>query len=74
MLIRKHNAVVLNAHTLVDASGNPALVFDPSNVLLQSKPDAKVAGANGSVWGTNGLYQLFQGATHRDTSSAKVAG
>jgi len=73
-LAKKHNALVLNAHTLVDASGNAALVFDSSNVLLQSKPDAKVAGANGSVWGQNGLYQLFQGATHRDASSAKVAG
>jgi ATP-dependent phosphoenolpyruvate carboxykinase len=73
-LAKKHNALALNAHTLVDTNGNAALVFDPSNVLLQSKPDAKVAGAHGSVWGTNGLYQLFQGVTHRDASSAKVAG
>lgn len=73
-LIRKHNALALNAHTLVGTNGNAALVFDPSNVLLQTKPDAKVVGANGSVWGQNGLYQLFQGATHRDASSAKIAG
>jgi hypothetical protein len=66
--------LALNAQTLVGAGGNAALVFDPSNVLLQSKPDAKIAGGNGSVWGTNGLYTLFQGVTHRDANSAKVAG
>lgn len=73
-LAKKHNALALNAQTLVGTDGNAALVFDPSNVLLQSKPDAKVAGANGSVWGKNGLYTLFQGVTHRDASSAKTAG